>query len=69
MRKRRRWHRFKSKMKNFILGAITVFAFLMLMASMEVLLEQTLKAILVFIISLAWLVLFGHANGWLQECP
>ena len=67
--RKRRWHKIKSKMKNFILGAITVFAFLMFLASMNALFEQTLKAMLVFVISLAWLVLFGHANGWLQECP
>ncbi len=64
-----RWHKLKSKVKNFILGAITVFAFLMLIASADALFEQTLKAMLIFVLSLVWLVLFGHANGWMRECP
>ena len=67
MRKRNRWHRFKSQMKNFILGTITVFALLMLLASLDALFEQTVKATLIFLISLAWVVLFCHVNGWLKE--
>ena len=66
MRKRRRWHRIKSKVKNLILGTITVFAFMMLIASLDALFEQTVKATLIFLISLAWMVLFCHAN---KECP
>ena len=69
MKKKNRWHKFKSKMKNFILCTITVFALLMLMASMETLFDQTLRAMLIFTVSLVWLVLFGHANGWMNECP
>ena len=71
MKKRNRWHRIvrkiKSLVKNTILIGITTFAVLMLLASMEVLFEQTLRAFTVFTISLAWVVLFCHVNGWLKE--
>lgn len=72
MRKRRnriRWHKFKCRVKNFILVTITVLAILMLIASLGVMVEQAMKSLSIFFGSLAWIVLFCHANGWLKECP
>lgn len=62
MKKKRRMRKIKSFLKNTILVLITQIAFLMFVASAEALVEHTVKALLVFILSLAWLVVFAHAN-------
>lgn len=65
--KKIRWRKLKSRVKNFLLVIITVVAFIMLMDSSDALLDKNAIALVVFVISLAWLVLFGHANDWLKE--
>lgn len=52
----------KAWVKNTILGMVTTFAFLMFVASAEALVEHTVKALLVFVLSLAWLAVFATAN-------
>lgn len=62
MKKKRRMRKIKSLLKNTALSLITTFAFLMFVASAEALVEHTVKALLVFILSLAWLAVFAYAN-------
>jgi hypothetical protein len=69
MKKKSIWHKIRSLVRKIILTFITTFAFLLLIASVGALMEQTMRAFIWFIVSVAWIVLFGHANGWMQECP
>ena len=62
MKKKRRMRKIKSFLKNTILVLITQIAFLMFVASTEALITHTVKGLLVFVLSLAWLALFATAN-------
>lgn len=62
MKKKRRMRKIKSLLKNTALSLITLLAFVMYTASLEGLVEQSVKALLVFILSLAWLAVFAYAN-------
>lgn len=63
MRKRRiKWRNFKCKARNFTLIAITVFAMMILGMSICLLAEAHLKALIAFLISAIWLVMFCKAN-------
>lgn len=52
----------KSKVKNFILVALMVTAFLFASCSLVALIETSFKALVTFVISITMLVLFGVAN-------
>lgn len=54
----------KRIIKNFILCAITVVALSAMMLSIYLLAEQSMRALVVFILSVVWLVMFGEANSW-----
>lgn len=67
--KKWKWHKIKSKIKNLFLISTLIFAGLIFIASLQSLMEYSLRSLLWFVLSVAWIVLFGHANGWMQECP
>ena len=59
----KKWMRkIKAWVRNTILIGISILAIFTLFMSMRVLMLQAYKALLVFILSVAWLVLFAHAN-------
>ena len=53
--------------KKCIIGSATVFAFIMLMATTDELVEMSRKSFLIFLVSLGWLVAFCKANGCFNE--
>ena len=59
---RRKLRRFKRHVHNFILIAITVFAFAILCISTWLLAEEILNALIAFLISAIWLVMFCKVN-------
>ena len=67
VKKRKICRLIKRMIKNFILVVITIFAFLMFLASTGALVTESPKALIVFVLSAAWIVLFAHANGWLED--
>ena len=55
MKKRKICRLIKRMIKNFILVVITIFAFLMFLASTGALVTESPKALIVFVLSAAWI--------------
>lgn len=62
MKRKIKLHKFKSKVKNFILVVLMVAAFVFCFCSLAHLLLMEFKAMVMFVISLTMLVVFGVAN-------
>lgn len=62
MKKTIKWYKFKCQVKNFIRVAIVLIAFLFASCSLVALVEASIKALVVFVISCTLMVLFGVAN-------
>lgn len=63
----RKIRRVKSFVKNSILGSITVFAFLMWIASVDAMADMQPIAIVIFFASSIWMLAFFKANDFFNE--
>ena len=63
----RKIRRVKSFVKNAILGAITVFAFVMWIASADAMADMQPRAFVIFIVSAIWMLAFFKANNFFNE--
>ena len=61
--KRGRKRRLRGKSKNVLLITITVFAMCMFVGAVEIVMEETLKGLIIIILSLLWLGAFAWANA------